>query len=412
MKILFIHQNFPGQFRHLAPCLARAGHDIRALTLSGLPAPEGVNVARYQLKRAPAKDAHPLLREIEAKVHRGEACASAMLALQRGGFQPDLVISNPAWGESLFVKDIWPQAKLVCLLEFFYAWEGGDVGFDPEFQRPTIESRLKLRMKNLNLLEALHSMDHGVSPTSWQASRFPSEFQAKLDVIFDGIDCPRLRPDAAARFVWPAAGLDLCAGQPVVSFVNRNLEPYRGYHVFMRALPRILRQCPQAQVVIVGGDGVSYGAPPPPGTQWKHHFLAEVEADLDMRRVHFVGALPYDALIKLFQVAAAHVYLTYPFVLSWSCLEAMSVACHVIGSRTAPVMDYIEDGVNGSLVDFFDTDALADAVCSALARPVGDAAEARLRHAARQTVIDRCDLNTVCLPRYRQLLGDLMGVPV
>ena len=409
MNILFIHQNFPGQFRHLAPALAAAGHRVQALSMREGAAPHGVGKHVYSLLRKPSPGTHVLLRESESKVLRGEACAAAMLKLAKAGFAPDLVITNPGWGEALFAKDVFPRAKLVCLLEFFYGKPGSDFGFDPEFGEPTLEARLRYRMKNLALVESLLAMDQGVAPTPWQASRLPTEYQGKVQQIFDGIDSEQVRPHAGARLHWPESGLSLATGEPVVTFVNRNLEPYRGYHTFMRALPTLQRLKPEAQVVIIGGDGVSYGAAPPAGTTWKQHFLDEVRGQLDLTRVHFLGQVPYARFLQLLQVSAAHVYLTYPFVLSWSCLEAMSAGCHVVGSRTAPVMDYIEDGVNGSLVDFFDPQALAHTVARVLERGPGDAA---IREAARRTVLEQCDLQRICLPRWRALLSDLMGQPV
>lgn len=411
MNILFIHQNFPGQFRHLAPALAEAGHRVDALAMHQRPPPRGVSQHVYGVTRRPGQDVHPLLREAEAKVLRAEACAAAMLHLAKGGYRPDLVIANPGWGEALFVKDVFPQARLVSLLEFFHGTPDADFGFDPEFGPPSIEARMKHRLKNLPLVESLLAMDQGVAPTAWQASRLPTEYRHRVEVIFDGIDTGQVRPDPAAQFTHAAVPGVLSAAQPVVTFVNRNLEPYRGYHVFMRALPEIQRRLPDARVLLVGGDGVSYGAAAPKGTTWKQRFLDEVGGRLDLSRVHFLGQLPYAAYLKLLQVSAAHVYLTYPFVLSWSCLEAMSAGCHVVGSRTAPVQDYIDDGVNGSLVDFFDSAALAGAVERAV-RGRGTPADTALRAAARRTVVERCDLQQVCLPRWRALLGRVMGQPV
>jgi glycosyltransferase involved in cell wall biosynthesis len=409
MNILFIHQNFPGQFRQLAPALAAAGHRVDALAMHRRAPPPGVVQHVYGLTRQAGKDVHPLLREAEAKVLRGEACAAALLRLGRSGYRPDLVITNPGWGEALFVKDVFPGARLVSLLEFFHRTPGGDFGFDPAFGTPGIEARMKHRLKNMALVEALLAMDQGVAPTAWQASRLPPEYRHRVDVVFDGIDTRVVRPAPEASFAHPALPVELAAGQPVVTFVNRNLEPYRGYHVFMRALPEIQRRLADVRVLLVGGDGVSYGASAPAGTSWKQHFLDEVAPDLDLSRVHFLGQLPYAQYLKLLQVSAAHVYLTYPFVLSWSCLEAMAAGCHVIGSRTEPVQEFIEDGVNGTLVDFFDHRGLAMAVEDALRhRPV----HAALRAAARRTVVERCDLHNVCLPQWRALLSRLMEQPV
>lgn len=406
MNVLFIHQNFPGQFRYLAPALAAAGHRVDALAMHRRPPPPGVTQHVYGVRRQPGQDVHPLLREAEAKVLRGEACAAAMLHLARSGYRADLVIANPGWGEALFAKDVFPQAKMVSLLEFFHGAPGGDFGFDPEFGQPTLEARMKHRLKNMALVESLLAMDQGVAPTAWQASRMPAEYRNRVEVIFDGIDTDHVRPDPEARFVHEQVPVPLVAGDPVITFVNRNLEPYRGYHVFMRALPEIQRRVPEARVLLVGADGVSYGAAAPAGSTWKQRFLDEVAPRLDLSRVHFLGQLPYAQYLKLLQVSAAHVYLTYPFVLSWSCLEAMSAGCHVVASRTAPVMEFVEDGVNGHLVDFFDTQALAEGVESAVR---GRERHAGLRAAARRTVVERCDLQRVCLPQWRALLSHVAG---
>jgi glycosyltransferase involved in cell wall biosynthesis len=408
LKILFVHQNFPGQFRYLAPALAQAGHDVHALAINHRPVPDSVALHLYAPQVPPGYKPHPLAAEFDAKLIRGEAAAAAMLALQRSGFTPDLVIANPGWGEALFIKDVWPRARLVCLLEYYYRTEGGDVGFDPEFAFAGPANALRLHVKNIALLDAMNAMDLGVAPTRWQRDCLPAAFQHKVVEIFDGIDTAVVRPDPQAALVLPD-GTRVQSGDPVVTFVSRNLEPYRGYHVFMRALPSLLQRCPDARVVIAGADSVSYGAKAPQGKTWKGLFLDEVRARIDEGRVYFTGPLPYDQYLKLLQVSAAHVYLTYPFVLSWSCLEAMSAGCHVVGSATAPVQEFVQHGVNGSLVDFFDTEALAAAVAGAVQ---ARAASGALRAAARQTVIDRCDLHRVALPRYGQALGRLMQSPV
>ena len=411
MNVLFIHQNFPGQFLHLAPELARRGHTVHALTLAERTLP-GVAVHRYGLPRLEGIKPFQTAAEVHTKIVRGEACAAAMLKLRESGFTPDLVISNPGWGESLFVKDVFPRARLVCLLEYYYGLEGGDVGFDPEFAGPTLRSAVRLRMKNLTLLDSLQAMDLGVSPTAWQRSRFPENYRGRIVEIFDGIDTELIRPDPAARFA-VGDSLVFAPGDPLVTFVARNLEPYRGYHVFMRALPELLRRRPEAHVVLVGGDGVSYGAAAPPGQTWKQIFLDEVREALgeNLARLHFVGYLDRARFTQLLQVSAAHVYLTYPFVLSWSSLEALSAGCHLVGSATPPVQEFVEHGVNGTLVDFFDAPALAQALDHAVAER-GQARHAALREAARRTAVQRCDLRTVALPRWQRALTELMGVPV
>ena len=401
MKVLFVHQNFPGQFKHLAPHLARAGHAVKALAIDGSGL-RGIQMHRYRPGRSTSRDAHPWAQEFETKLIRGEACAAAAQQLKAEGFTPDVIVANPGWGESLFLKDVWPGAKLLALIEFYYAARGLDFDFDKEFFREDLARNARLRAKNAHLLLALQDMDRGVSPTEFQKSTVPQEYRKKISVIFDGIDTRVVCPDAAASVTLD--GHTLRAGDEVLTFVNRNLEPYRGYHVFMRALPEILRQRPNAVALIVGGDGVSYGAAAPEGKTWKQIFFGEVKDQLDPSRVLFLGRLAYAEYLKVLQISACHVYLTYPFVLGWSCIEALAAGCLVVGSRTPPVEEAIEHGANGLLVDFFDTAALAQTVVQCLAQPDR---YAPLRAQARASAVARYDLTTVCLPRQVQLVERL-----
>lgn len=401
MNVLFVHQNFPGQFKHLAPHLARAGHRVQALGIEG-PGLPGIELRRYKPRRATALQIHPWVQEFETKVIRGEACAAAARDMKSQGFSPDVIVANPGWGESLFLKDVWPNAKMLAVIEFFYAAHGLDFDFDPEFHKPDPARDAKLRAKNAHLLMALADMDRGVSPTEFQRSTVPGAFRGKVSVVFEGIDTEVVKPDPAASVA--VGGKTLRAGDEVLTFVNRNLEPYRGYHVFMRALPAILERRPNATVLILGGDGVSYGAAAPEGKTWKQIFFDEVKDRIDARRVHFLGRLPYADYLKVLQVSACHVYLTYPFVLGWSCIEALAAGCLVIGSRTPPVEEAIAHEKNGLLVDFFDGAALAQAVCDALERPQEFAP---LRMAARKSALNRYDLARVCLPRQVRLVEGL-----
>ena len=401
MNVLFVHQNFPGQFKYLAPHLAHAGHRVRALGIDG-PGLPGVDLLRYKPQRATSKQTHPWAMEFETKVIRGEACAAAALELKKGGFAPDVIVANPGWGESLFLRDVFPSAKMLALIEFFYAARGLDFDFDPEFHQGDPARDAKLRAKNAHLLMALADMDRGFAPTEFQKSTVPEPYRAKLSVIFDGIDTNVVQPDPQASI--SVGAKTVRAGDEVITFVNRNLEPYRGYHVFMRALPEILARRPNARVLIVGADGVSYGASAPAGKTWKQIFFDEVKDRIDPARVHFLGRLPYEQYLKVLQVSACHVYLTYPFVLGWSCIEAMSAGCLVVGSRTPPVEEAIAHEKNGLLVGFFDVAALARTVCEALERP---AEFAPLRLAARKTALNRYDLARVCLPQQVKLVEEL-----
>lgn len=413
MKVLFVHQNFPGQFKHLAPALVSAGHEVHALAIEGSPVP-GVNFYRYRLTRGNTPNIHPLTVEFEAKVIRGEACAMAMLKLRKDGFTPDVVVAHPGWGETLFVKDVWPNTPVLSFLEFYYAARGTDMGFDPEFRRKPgavgdvtqLAEDARVRVKNANNLLSLETMDWGLCPTEWQKSTLPAIFHDRISVIFDGIDTDLVRPEPKAQLTLNPGTRVVKAGDEVITFVNRNLEPYRGYHIFMRMLPEIQRLRPNALVIIVGGNEVSYGAKPPPGTTWKEIFLKEVGPRLDMSRVRFVGKIPYMAFLRLLQVSACHVYLTYPFVLSWSCLEAMSAGCLVVGSDTPPVREAIEHGKNGLLMDFFDIEGLARTIAEVLDQPDRFAP---LRAAAREAAVARYDLRRVCLPQQIDLVSNLAG---
>jgi glycosyltransferase involved in cell wall biosynthesis len=311
------------------------------------------------------------------------------------GYTPDVIFGHSGWGETLFLKEVWPSAKLIVYAEFYYKGVGADVGFDPEFSTPNFDQVMIAQGRTAHLGQALLHADAGVSPTEWQASTYPAPLRRMISVIHDGVDTDALAPNPAARFALPD-GRILRAGDEVLTFVNRNLEPYRGYHIFMRALPAILNARREAQVVIVGGDEVSYGAAPKGEKGWKERILAEVRDQLDLSRVHFMGKIPYADFRSLLQVSRVHAYLTYPFVLSWSMIEAMAAGCHIVASDTAPVVEAIADGQNGTLVNFFDVAAWSEKLTEALANP---ALFQPLRDAARQTALARYDLRRHCLPR-------------
>ena len=405
MRILFIHQNFPGQFKHLAPALAARGDDVHALTINNKAEAgqwQGVTLHSYAPQRGSTAGMHPWVSDLETKVIRGEACFRAAQALRDGGFVPDVIIAHPGWGESLFLKQVWPQARLGLYAEFHYNAEGGDVGFDPEFPVADPEAdACRLRLKNINTQLHAEVADAAISPTHWQASTFPQPFRDRITVVHDGIDTDVIRPNAQATLTLKSRGRDLVLTRDheIVTFVNRNLEPYRGYHTFMRALPALLAARPNARVLIVGGDDVSYGSRPADGRKWKDVYVSEVRgriSDEDWARVHFLGHVPYNLFIPLLQLSTVHVYLTYPFVLSWSLLEAMSAGCAIVASDTQPLREAISHDNTGRLVSFFDPAALAAEVAGLL----DDApARARLGAAARDFAVANYDLRRECLPR-------------
>ena len=403
MRILFIHQNFPAQFVHLARALLQRGQDeLLALVPDTNRLEPIIPTRQYACHPADAARPAQLADHYDRCCARGEAAAAAMRQLAAEGYTPDVVFGHAGWGETLFVKDVWPQARLIVHAEFCYAAEGADVGFDPEFPgRDLITTRMRVRARNTPMLQAVLGADLAVCPTPWQAESFPRLLRSKIAVVHEGIDTDRARPDATASIALRRSNLTLRPGDEVVTFIARNLEPYRGYHIFMRALSRILVSRPNARVVIVGGDAVSYGAAAPQSTSWKEHFWREVAGGLDMARVHFVGKVPHAQLLQIMQVSAVHVYLTYPFVLSWSLLEAMSAGCVIVGSRTAPVEEVITHAENGLLCDFFDHDGIAAAVVHVLANP--DRYRA-MQMAARASIVERFDLRTMCIPGWFSLV--------
>lgn len=409
MRILFVHQNFPGQFLHLAPALAARGHEVQALRITPKTQAStrwrGVLVHSSAPQRGSSQAIHPWLGDLETKFIRGEAAWQQARALKAGGFTPDVIYAHPGWGESLFLKEVWPGARLVLFGEFFYAAEGADMGFDPEFQRTDPgEDRCRLQARNLNQLSQLTQADLVISPTRWQASTYPSPWREAIEVVHDGIDTQALRPEPGVHAAFKD-GRRLTRQDEVITFVARHLEPYRGFHSFMRALPALLAALPRAHVLIVGEDGVGYGAPPPRHRHWRAHMLDEMGHRLGTEqaaRVHFLGRLDRAAFTRVLQLSRVHVYLSYPFVLSWSLIEAMSIGCAIVASDTAPVREVIAHGQQGLLVDFFEAAQLVQRIGELFDDP---ALAQRLSAQARRSAVESFDLQRICLPRQLALLA-------
>jgi glycosyltransferase involved in cell wall biosynthesis len=405
MKYLFIHQNFPAQYRHVVRHLAdQPGNDIYFITQPNENAMPGVHKVTYPRDTRGPVNCHTYAAEIDRAIHAGATVADVCRGLQAQGFRPDLIIGHSGWGETLFVKDVFPEVPLLANFEFYYHAHGVDVGFDPEFIS-IFNDPSRLRARNgINLL-AFQAADWGHSATQWQRGLNPSEMRSRITVLHEGVDTQLVCPQPQARVKIPG-GPALTGRDEVVTYVARNLEPYRGFHIFMRSLPQLLRRRKRAHVIIVGGDGVSYGAPPPPRSTFREMMLRELGNDLDLSRVHFLGMVEYEDYLKLLQISSAHVYLTYPFVLSWSLIEAMACGCMIIGSSTPPVLEVLRDGANGFGVDFFDYKEIANRVEAALAQPEQMLA---LRAAARATAVAQFDLKRLILPRWNQLFDDLIA---
>ncbi|MDR0577205.1 MAG: glycosyltransferase family 4 protein [Candidatus Accumulibacter sp.] len=409
MNVLFVHQNFPGQYLHLARHLAAQDHRVVALSQRPDGDLPGVRTLRYRPKRETTPAIHHYLRGLEAGVLNAQAVVRAALRLKRSGFVPDVMLGHNGWGEIWYLKEVFPKSPLIGYFEFFYHRHGADVGFDPA-QEPGFDAGPRTRTKNLGNLLGLEACDLGQCPTRWQYSRYPERYRSMLRIVHDGIDTDRVRPDPAATFILPAAdgetSFELKAGDEIVTYVARNLEPYRGFPSFMRSLPAIQKARPKANILIIGGDEASYGAAPKDGRTYRQRLLDELQGSLDLSRVHFLGKLPYAVFLKVLQVSAVHVYLTYPFVLSWSMLEAMAAGCLLVGSRTAPVEEVIRDGENGLLAGFFEPEEIAQKVIAALEAP-GDFAS--LRGKARQSIIEAYDLKRICLPGQLRLIEEAMS---
>ena len=408
MKVLFLHQNFPGQFKHLAPALVDQGHEVHALILTRKQPTQwqGVRVHSHLPQRGSTPNIHPWVMDFETKVIRAEAVMRwATQQRDLRGLTPDVVIAHPSWGESLLIKQVWPDVKLGLFCEMYYQTQGQDVGFDPEFASNATDDGGRLFLKNAVNIMHNDLVDAAISPTHWQASTYEPQMRERIKVVHDGIDTSQIQPNPKACL--SIGDKQWTRNDEVVTFVNRNLEPYRGFHVFMRALPTLLRKRPQSQVLIVGGDEVSYGAKPPPGQTWKQIFINEVRgqiSDDDWSRVHFLGRIPYDQFLTMLQISRVHVYLTYPFVLSWSLIEAMSTSCAIVASDTAPVLEAIEDGVTGKLVPFFEPHTLAHTIADLLDNPEE---RALLGSQARARAVERYDLKTVCLPQQLEWVQTL-----
>ena len=396
MKILFLHSNFPAQFRHLAVNLAR---DSNNRVVFGTTREEGQIPGVYKFiytpSRKPHEETHHYIKPLENAVLQGQAVYRALDKLKADGFIPDIVYGHSGWGPTMFIKDIFPQAKLLCYFEWFYNSEGSDVGFDPA-EPVTTDDRLRIRIKNTPILTDLYSCDAGLCPTSWQLNQFPKEYQNKLKVLHDGIDTQYFSPRKDEKLILPSIGLDLSDAKEIVTYVSRGMEPYRGFPQFMEAVSLLQKRRKNCHVVIVGEDRVAYGRHLPDGKTYKQLMLEKL--DFDLSRLHFTGRLPYQQYLQVLRASSVHVYLTRPFVLSWSMLEAMSTGCLIIASDTPPVTEAINDSVNGILVDFFSPQDIVEKIDYALEHP--DVME-KVRINARKIILEKYSLSDL-LPKHME----------
>lgn len=398
MKILFVHQNFPGQYRELFQWLvAQGGHEIVFLTQRrDVAAVPGARIVQYKPHHTPASDAYGPSKYWEACCGAGLGAAMACQRLGADGFVPDIVLGHVGWGELTFLKQVWPDVPIIGFFEYYFLAKGGSVGFDPEFPA-SAQAPFMMHARNAVNFANIETVDQGHAPTRWQQETFPESFRPKIHVCHDGIRTDKLRPDPDASVPLSRLGRAVTADDEIFTYMARNMEPTRGFHKFMRALPAILDARPNARVLIIGGNGVSYGSASDAEGGYRADMEREIGDRVDWSRVHFLGRVPYSAYQKVIQISRCHIYLTVPFVLSWSLLESMAMGATVVASDTAPVREVVTHGETGLLVDFMDHDALSRQVIDVLERPE---AVAHLGPAARAHVVEHYDFHTRCLPEH------------
>ncbi len=387
MKFLFVHQNFPAQYQHLiAHLTAQGGHEIVFISEANQNIVTGVRRVLYQFKPGTPEHVHPAANELDRAVRRADQVAANARNLKRLGFTPDIIIGHHGWGELLNITDVYPDVPVLGYYEFYYRPDGQDVNFDPEFP---FEADSMPRIRAMNVVNHLaFALDRaGQTPTQWQLTRYPEWMQSGIEVLTEGALLDRCAPDPAARSRPFAIGdFRVAPGDQLVTYVARNLEPYRGVHTMIRALPELLRARRDLKVVMVGGDDVSYGARCPSGT-WREHFIKEVSGRYDPARVLMPGQIPYETYLQMLQRSDAHVYLTYPFVASWSLREALACGCAVIGSEVDPVREFITHGRNGLLTPCLDPALLAERVLGLLEnRKLSDKLRTGARRYAERTL--------------------------
>jgi glycosyltransferase involved in cell wall biosynthesis len=393
-RILFLHPNFPAQFRHLATALAKDdNYQIVFTTNRQEGTIPGVHKVIYEPSRQTAPQTHHYVRNLENAVLTGQAVYRIAENLKAQGFIPDIIYGHSGWGPTLFMKEVFPKAELLCFFEWFYHPRGSDADFDPS-EPLNADDLCRIRVKNAPILIDLYNCDRGLTPTNWQHQQFPPEYHSKINVCHDGIDTNFFQPQPDAKLVLPCINLDLSHVSELVTYVGRGMEPYRGFPQFMEAVALIQQQRPNCHIVVVGEDRVAYGKQLPDGKTYKQLMLEKL--DLDLSRLHFTGRLPYHEYLQVLQASSAHIYLTRPFVLSWSMMEAMSTGCLLIAANTPPVLEVIKDGKNGLLVDFFSPEQIADKVNKVLDNFQDMKA---IRAAARKTIVNNYDLAKL-LPQH------------
>lgn len=386
MKILFVHKSFPAQFKFLVSALALNPNNVVIfITEDAETEIRGVNKLVYDASKPISENYNPYSLNFDLAINQGIHVAAKAMALKERGIIPDVIIGFSGWGCSMFIKDVFPDVPFVCYCEWYLNPQGGVFDFDGE--KLSIDARAKLRCDNAHVLTTLSLCDAGISPTNWQKQQFPKEYQNKIEVIPDGVDIDLFSPDENVKFKINGADLELTKKDEVITYAARGLEPCRGYPEFMKAVAILQKKRPNAHFVIAGQNEYFYSYKK--SDEEKSKEVLETMFDINMDKVYFVGKLPYKEYAKLLQVSTVHVYLTYPFVLSWSFLDAMSTGCCIVASKTAPVQEVMQDNYNGLLVDFFDVNKLVDKIEYAIDN---QNKMSEIRENARKTILEKYDL--------------------
>ena len=382
MRLLLIHQNFPGQFRQLAPHLEESGHEVVAIASHQRPISLKGRVLRYEEPDSLMGVPHGTQIWHEG-LERAARVARLAEHLKKEGWHPDLILAHSGWGETLGLQEVWPCVPQILWPELWVRPEHGGYGVDPMKPSPGLENRLEQLGRNALTRIAMSAACDWVLPTQHQAESLPSEFQdQRLHVIHEGIDTQLAHPNPEVSF--EVRGVRIDRTVPTITFVNRNLERLRGFDVFMRSLPLIQQRHPSVRVLIVGDNEAGYGGGDGDGLPLRQRMLKELNGQLDMDRIHFLGRVPHPVLMALLQASWVHVYLSYPFVLGWSLLEAMACGCCIVGSRGMPVEEAIEHNVEGLLVPMDNPNVLAQEVLHLLG---SSDKRARLGAAARSRAL-------------------------
>ncbi len=395
MHTLFVHQNFPAQFAHIAAHLIEH-HGHRCTFVSEKPPGHvnGIEKVQYAVKDGARETTHFCSRTFENQVWHSAAVLEALRA--RPDIQPDLIVGHSGFLSTVFLRELYDVPQ-INYFEYFYRTKNSDVDFRTDLPMCGPDERVRTRVRNAGLLLDLENCDAGYSPTKWQRSQLPQEFHSKVEPIFDGIDTSFWKPvELTSRKI---AGWDIPADKRVVTYVSRGMESMRGFDIFMKVAKRLCEQRSDVVFLVVGEDRVAYGGDHrfTGGKTFKQWVLQQDDYDLD--RILFLGRIPPTELVRLFSLSDLHLYLTVPFVLSWSLFNALACGTTVLASKTAPVEELIDDGTNGLMTDFFDVDAWVNTASNVLDDPTS---YAHLGKNGEKNIRDLYSMN-ICLPRLLNL---------